>query len=398
MLHHPTSLSRRRGAVAPLAAILLVPLLAMIAFAVDLGYLVQVKTELQHTADAAALAGAQALQQPYTLWVVPTADKAALRAAAISAAKTAAKNYASYNRAGNRALTLLDSDIECGFLDANGTYTASPASNQYPNTVRVIVRRDSNANTPVSLFFAPVLGASSVNMQATARATIYTGTITTFRNVPGFNGGLLPMTYDVDHWDGFVRTGQDPDGNESHASDGTPQVKVYPSVKYKGNFGQLALDDEHAGSSEIRSWIDDGVPPGTFDLLTSRGLLPLPRANPTTDWLGDPGFKASTAMAVNDHQGERYILPLYKAVNPGKSNGDGYEAGSGSGSKYNYNIVRFVPIRIMYTNQTNREILVQPSGHTDSNATFDPTTLAPAGSRGETLASSTTFTTPKLTE
>ena len=51
----------RRGAVAPLAAILLVPLLGMVAFAVDSGWMVLARSDLQNAADAAALAGAQQL-------------------------------------------------------------------------------------------------------------------------------------------------------------------------------------------------------------------------------------------------------------------------------------------------------------------------------------------------
>ncbi len=54
----------RRGAVAPLLALLLIPVLGMVAFSVDLGYMIVVRTELQNAADAAAMAGAQQFMSP----------------------------------------------------------------------------------------------------------------------------------------------------------------------------------------------------------------------------------------------------------------------------------------------------------------------------------------------
>src|SRR5437660_1508861 len=57
----PFGKPERRGAVAPLMSILLIPFLAMAAFAVDIGWIVLAQSELQNAADAAALAAAQQL-------------------------------------------------------------------------------------------------------------------------------------------------------------------------------------------------------------------------------------------------------------------------------------------------------------------------------------------------
>ena len=51
--------TRRRGAVAPLCALLIVPLLGMCAYSIDVGYIIVCHTDLQNAADAAALAGAE---------------------------------------------------------------------------------------------------------------------------------------------------------------------------------------------------------------------------------------------------------------------------------------------------------------------------------------------------
>src|SRR5262245_19276120 len=60
----------RRGVLVPLVALMLVFLLGMVAFAIDIGYTALVTTQLQATADAAALAAARDLSshQAATNW------------------------------------------------------------------------------------------------------------------------------------------------------------------------------------------------------------------------------------------------------------------------------------------------------------------------------------------
>src|SRR5438067_9546599 len=65
-MRFPLNTNRRRGAIVPLFALLLIPLLAMLAFSIDAGWMVLTRTDLQNTADAAALAGAETLQE---MWV-----------------------------------------------------------------------------------------------------------------------------------------------------------------------------------------------------------------------------------------------------------------------------------------------------------------------------------------
>lgn len=48
--------NNRKGAVAPFVATLLVGIFAMVAFAVDIGYICFARTELQRSADSCALA------------------------------------------------------------------------------------------------------------------------------------------------------------------------------------------------------------------------------------------------------------------------------------------------------------------------------------------------------
>src|SRR5712691_5890199 len=115
----------RRGVVIPLFALLLIFLLAMLAFSIDAGYMVLVKTDLQSTADAAALAGAEKLQELYVQYNMPgQLTQSTILATAIGnttgSPMATAQKFAALNKAGNVSITLLDQDVHFGFTDAKG--------------------------------------------------------------------------------------------------------------------------------------------------------------------------------------------------------------------------------------------------------------------------------------
>src|SRR5262249_15500247 len=155
---------KRRGGVAPLVALLLVPLLGMAAFAVDMGYICLVKTDLQTAADAAALAGAEKLQTLFVQYNLPNQGGGSFRSTILSTAtglsagspRDTAKTFAAYNTAGSVNINLRDEDVTVGFLSADGTFSTSYSG--FPNSISVIARRDHLKNNPVSLFFARVFG------------------------------------------------------------------------------------------------------------------------------------------------------------------------------------------------------------------------------------------------
>lgn len=148
----------RRGVILVWAAICLILVMAFLAFALDYGYLVLTKDELQSAADSAALSGARALQNG--------------RDAAIAAAQSwASKNVA----AGKPVATVASEDVQIGLWDdSNASFTALAAtSSTLPNAVRVTVRRTSARGNALKLFFAPAIGTKAANLSATAtsRAT-----------------------------------------------------------------------------------------------------------------------------------------------------------------------------------------------------------------------------------
>lgn len=386
MLIHSQANQKRQGGIAPLTAIMMVVILAMVAFAVDISYLVLTASELQNVADSAALAGANKLGDNFVLYSLPTqssTNKTSLRTAAIAAAVSSAKTYSTYNNAGGVSITLLDADIETGFTDATGKYTSSASdSSKYPNTVKVVARRDSSANTPLGLFFAPVLGVSKMNMTASATATLYTGTLNSLK-VSTVSSGVLPVALDVNDWNNFLKTGQDRAGAVNTDTSGNPLLQIYGTIKDTGDFGLLSLNDSHAGASTVANWISNGVSPTEIQTLVNNKLLPLSSHDPNLwDWAGDTGFKASNAMDINAQVGKTYLLPLFTPY----SNSP-YSAGVGNGSGYNFNIVQFVGVKIMPTNQTNKEVWIQPVVVNDPNQIL--TGITPADTTSSTFATST---------
>jgi Flp pilus assembly protein TadG len=384
--------NRRRGAVTPLAAVLMIFLLGMVAFSVDVGYMVLTASELQSAADAAALAGCGQLVQgfvQYNLPSQPASNLPSILSTAQSRARTAAKTFAGYNAAGGvSSLKLNDSDIEFGFTDASGNYTPQPTYTGYPNTVKVTMRRDSSANGSLALFFAPVLGTKNQNLKATASATLYGGTVNSFSGPP--TAYLLPATYDVNAWNNFISTGKDPDGNITLGANGNPQLVIYPSVSSPGNFGQLSLDDSHVGTPVEDGWVQNGMSASDVAALQNAKVIPLSTHDTTKwDWQGDTGMKTALISAINSYAGQTFLMPLFNPYSSAPS----YSAGTGNGSNYYYQIVQFVPVTVV--SNTGHGVTVQPAGVVEGNAIFTGLTPAGTGTLGKSV---TTFSYPKLTK
>ncbi|MCA9262004.1 MAG: hypothetical protein KDA61_22455, partial [Planctomycetales bacterium] len=164
-------LSDRRGAIVVLAAVMSVVLLGVVAFAVDVGYVLSSKQELQRTADAAAMAacwnyGAK-LADGYQVCT------------ALDAGRQAANRYASLNDVAGEGPELVQNS--CG--GATGDVVFGAVANLYDanfqldtsnsamfNAVKVRVRRDSQVNGQVPFFFAKVFGRTGQDVDAEATA------------------------------------------------------------------------------------------------------------------------------------------------------------------------------------------------------------------------------------
>ena len=140
----------RRGATLPIVAVFMMVGIGISALAIDAGYLYSLKSKIQATADAAALAAARELPE-------------------VDAAGAAAATLASANMpAGDHGAVLAGEDVTTGNWDAE-TRVFSPGSSPI-DTVRVIIQRSEANGNAVGLFFARALGFDEVDLTTSAIA------------------------------------------------------------------------------------------------------------------------------------------------------------------------------------------------------------------------------------
>jgi len=411
----------------PLTAVLLIPLVGVLAFALDLGYVGMSRAELQNAADSSALAAAQQLIPYYTQYYLPGTsplNQAMTQATVLGNAETSAKNaastYAAFHKAGNASSVVLDTtnDVKFGYQDANTPFTSPPPSGYFPNTVEVTLRLDggTNTNPQLSLFFANALGMGQITVTATARATIYNTDVIDFN---GADKSILPATLDQQIWYNFVQTGQgslpafDYSAPTSTAADNlpapalsdAPQIQVVPDPNGRpGGWNYLSLNSSSNSDSDYQTWFSSGMSSSDLTALHNGSQLPLPSQpdnpdNATYYWKGSPGDRAGsiTFPAV----GSVRILPLFKHVPQDQSgagiyiasdkNSGTWDSQPGDGQNSWFNIVQFVAVVIT---DTSNGMSVQPAAISDPNAKLS--NLQPAGPpSGASLK--TFFAPPKLT-
>jgi len=361
------SVSRRRcGGITLWLFLLVIPLFAFVAFAVDLNYIWSVDGQLQSAADAAALAGAAQLLGPNLMAALPATGPAqwnAYQQQGTQAAIAAAQERASSETVAGSAVVLNSSDVQTGYIQdptaapdtPEGQF--QPVSNGYfPNSVQVTARLDSTVPAgPLQLFFAPLLGTPSVSRQVTATATLRG------QNVTGFSAGagnrLLPvaislLTYEslmgvpllgnigipigvplplgpllppnppqgVNRQDTFTVTlpiagGSQPPGNVTAGADSIPEVQGFPLQTLLGNFYLVSLRNAPAtADSDYVSWILNG--PSAADLATfgpkglQAGLL-----SPATMYAG-PKVDSAMDTALTSIVGQTRIVPVFLLYDP----------------------------------------------------------------------------------
>ena len=418
--------ARRPGAILVMVAVFLIVLLAFTAFCIDIGSASLTKSGLQNGADSAAAAGAAALLQGYATYATPSQpNPSGVISSTQTKATTWCANYAGYNGAADVAsLKLVSNDVVYGYMNSAGVTSTNFSG--FPNTVSVTVRRDGTSNPTLSMFFAQVIGTSTLTQTATASATIYTGLISSFNpngggegasfntvaangTSPGAYGGwgasygnsgsswkckLLPVAFDVNEWNDFLASGVSPDGSIHLDSTFTPQIQVYPSPKNSpGNFGLLCTGNWTNATTDYENWVLYGPTANDLIALVNAGSFPVSLAAPKP-WKGSPGLRSVLADYFSLIIGQPRLLPLFApaSVTP-------YQAASGSGSNTTYNIVGFVGVTVCQVtgSGSNLNISVKPCSVIDPTAVFDSSTLYPAGTQPSTQLKTFTHPAPKFT-
>lgn len=351
----------RKGNVVALTALFMVFMIGIVAFAVDLGYLLIARSQLQNSADSAALAGGWNLIDEEILQTGTVSDTDFTEARLVSV-DFAARNkvcstapYVSINLQNNvtgdvvigRLNDLTDPDEEMTFADPNRF-----------NAITVRVKRTSEQNGEVPFFFGRIFGFEGIPMEAEATAAL-------LRDVAGYrldegdpNIDLLPFALDEVTWDALIEDGVgndqwswDPDSKTiSSGSDGILEVNLYPQgTGSPGNRGTVDIGSSNNSTAVIASQILNGI--SASDLEYHGGELTFDD-NGELELNGDTGISAGVKDELASIKGQPRMIPIFRSV-------------SGPGNNAMYVIVKFVGIRILDVKLTgsmnSKRVTIQPA-------------------------------------
>jgi Flp pilus assembly protein TadG len=348
----------RRGVITVLTAVMIIVMLGLVAFAVDVGYILASKQELQRAADATAMAACWEYVEALANGT-PPGD-------AVTQGRIAAASYASQNRVGgvNPSIDQNLSNSTAGDLVFGRIVDlyayGSPMQTATPdacNAVRVKIRRDSTLNGETPFFFARVFGQASLGLDAEATA----GYFKTIRGVrtpsSGGNLGILPYALDWDTWHALLQ-GNASDNWRWHAdtktisagSDGIREVNLFPQgTGSPGNRGTVDIGSSNNSTADIARQIVHGISPS--DLEYHGGSLNLDEGG-EMDLNGDTGISAGVKDELASIKGQPRLIPIFSIV-------------VGPGNNAQYTIVRWAGIRIMEVKLTGsmnqKRVIIQPA-------------------------------------
>ena len=162
-----------RGVAVIYVAILLVVLLGVTALAVDVGYMMVVRNQLQNAADAAALAAARKLGAIYEPMTYAQQQSYVCTPTDLS---SVAQAIALENVAGLESVKVLAPDVIIGQWDSTA-HTLTPTYDR-PDAVQVTARRDDTVpDGPIPRIFGVVFralgnAAGGISISATATAAL----------------------------------------------------------------------------------------------------------------------------------------------------------------------------------------------------------------------------------
>ena len=229
------------GATAVLVAVVIAVLIGIAAMAVDVGYVMATKNELQNVADAAALAATRQLGVIYSGLPYEQQASYTLDATDRTTIENAATSIAQKNKAGGKNIYIPVDEIEIGTWDQNRNPRFIAETNK-PDAVRVGARRDDVANGPITSFFAVIFGRDNFSVYADATAAL-TGQGTTIEGEIELPAGISLYRFQNEYCN-------------------TP-IRFYPTGTLYGCAGWHTFE-AGANANELRD-ILDGMTDGTFE-------------------------------------------------------------------------------------------------------------------------------------
>ncbi len=332
----------------------MIALVAMVALAVDIGYLLVTRDQLQRSADAAAIASAWEL-------VDPAGPKRSVDYAQLTdQVETIAAQYAALNPVLKSTPLLGESDVQLGFIP-NPTDPNSPFQSinvGTPNAVQVSVRRDTEQNGEVPLFFARVLGIDKRAVRAQATAVLINSVAGFKPPADGTNLLLLPFALDEETWNELVEFGVGDDNYRydtdtktvKPGSDGIREVNLYPlGTGSPGNRGTVDIGGNNNSTADIARQITDGISaedmahfPDSKLEFDASGELALN---------GDTGISAGVKDELTAIVGKPRIIPIFRQV-------------TGPGNNAEFTVVQFAGVRVLHVKLTgsmsSKKVIIQP--------------------------------------
>ncbi|MCR4416031.1 MAG: Tad domain-containing protein, partial [Thermoguttaceae bacterium] len=316
----------RSGNVIVTTLFMLFSLLVIVALAVDLGYVQVVATQMQRTADAAAIAGA---------WRLLEEKGPENRPIDGSAIRSTAGQFAGLNEVLNAAPALATEDTAIGRLSYPFNQSVQLTYDQPSefNAVKIRVRRTEQQNGPVGLFFARVMGIHSCELEAEATAA-FIDNFAGFRSPDdGSNLHILPFALDETTWNALMagvgtdNYRYDPDTQSvTSGSDGVLEVNLYPEgTGSPGNRGTVDIGSSNNSTADISRQIRYGITPE--DLAHHGGRLTFDE-NGELVLNGDTGISAGVKDDLASIIGQPRIIPIFRTV-------------VGPGNNAQYTIVKF---------------------------------------------------------
>jgi hypothetical protein len=356
--------NRRRGNILVLTAVLMTALIALLAFAIDLGYAYTARAELQRSADAAAIAAAWELIDKNGN---PTNESTSTLS---TNASTKASLFAGLNHVCANAPALAGNDVVVGYMSNPSNPECSlvtPPSGKLPNAVQVRVQKTGDQNGKVNFFFARVLGFNDTSMQAQATAA-FVSSFSGFRMPQdGTNLGILPYALDEQTWNNLNTAGTDswsynPESKTVTAGgDGVKECNLFPQgTGCPGNRGTVDIGGSNNSTADIARQITSGI--SASDMAAMGGSIEF-SADGTLHLNGDTGISAGVKDELASIVGKTRFIPIFRSV-------------VGPGNNADYTIVRFVGVRVLAVKLTgsssSKYVMIQPANVVAKGAIYDP--------------------------
>lgn len=223
---------KQKGAALILVAGLIVVLVSFVALAIDIGYVMVSRNEIQNAADSSALGATRQLGAIYESMTYQaqqsyTADPSPIIAVAKSASLS--------NKVSGQSIDLIDSEVQIGQWNAaSKTFTATLSR---PDAVRVTAHRDAILNGAMPSFFARIFGINSLEVSTNATAALTA--------LGGVEEGGLPLPVGISRF--FF-------ANPEYCDD---TITFYPSNKPSSCAGWHVYDEPKFNDAKLRQLIDD---------------------------------------------------------------------------------------------------------------------------------------------